>query len=237
MKSVARITLIALVVLLGLGTMPGTVQAQTPSTNPGVRTITVTGVGSAYTAPDIAYVSLGVNIADENLANAIKTADTKIAAVKTALKAAGVAETDIQTSQYSVYQEDTGPNNRPRYHVVNILRSTVRDISKVGDVLNKAVAAGANAVYSVDLSVKDTHATETTARKAAFDDAKSRATELSANMNGSLGQVLSISENIGGGALPPGARGLGGGGGGGGGGISSGSMEVTVSLVVTFEVK
>ena len=86
----------------------------------------------------------------------------------------------------------------------------------------------------MDLSVKDTHATETTARKAAFDDAKARATELATNMNGTLGQVLSIEENVGG-VLPPGARGFGGG--GGGGGISTGSMEVTVSLAVTFEVK
>jgi uncharacterized protein len=235
-KTLTRTFVLAVAVLLALVTVPSAAQAQTPQ--PGQRTITVTGVGSAYTSPDIAYLSLGVNIANENLATGIKNADTQIAAIKASLKASGIAENDIQTAQYNVYQEGPPPGapGRQQYHVVNILRATVRDMSKVGDILNKAVAAGANTIYGVDLSVKDTHASETTARKAAFDDAKARATELASNMGGTLGQVVSITESTGG-VLPPGARGLGGGGGGGGGGISGGSLEVTVSLTVTFEVK
>ncbi len=233
MPPLLRVFVTALIALVVVGTAPMAVQAQTPA--PDQRTITVTGFGTSYTAPDLAYVSLGVNMANVNLATAIKNADTAIAAIREALKAAGIAESDIQTSQFTVYQESPQPG-RLEYHVVHILRSTVRDMAKVGDVLNRAVAAGANAVYSVDLSVKDTSATETTARKAAFEDARERATELATSLGGSLGQVMSITENIGGGVAPPGARGLGGGG-GGGGGISGGSLEVTVSLTVTFEVK
>ena len=64
------------------------------------------------------------------------------------------------------------------YHVSNQVEVTVRDINQLGDVLDKAVAAGANNIYGVNFSVEDTAKLEADARAKAVADAKSRAESL-----------------------------------------------------------
>ncbi len=118
----------------------------------------------------------------------------------------------------------------------NVVRATVRTVANVGDVLNAAVTAGANVVNSVEFSVKDVKASETAARKAALDDARARATELAASVGGTLGQVVSIQET-GEFGSPMFAADAAQGAGGGGPAIVGGSMQVSVRLVVTYELK
>jgi uncharacterized protein YggE len=226
-------------VLPGVG--PVTAQAQTPP----VRTIAVIGMGTVYTAPDIAYLYLGVNIQNPDLAAALKEADTKMNAIVQALKEAGVAEADIQTVQYNVFLDNPmgGPqpgnaSNAPQnYHAVNVARITVRTMSKVGDLLNAAVKAGANQINNVEFGVRDTQTSESAARKAAIEDARTRAAELAASMGGTLGQIISIQEGNAIGTFPRPFAAEPGIGGGGGPAVSGGSLQVSVSLLVTFEVK
>jgi len=111
----------------------------------------------------------------------------------------------------------------------------VRDVNQLGDVLDKAVAAGANNIYGVNFSVEDTAKLETDARAKAVADAKSRAEEL-AQLNGlQLGEVLSVSEVIGGSAFPmdSAAKGMG----GGGTPVQPGELEMSLSIQITYAVK
>lgn len=229
-KSILPIASIALITILALPARP--VDAQLPPT--ASHTITVTGVGSTSASPDIAYVAVGVDVPDESVSNGLKQSQMKINTIISALKSMGIADKDIQTIQFNVYE--TGDPSKPReYHVVNTVRVTVQKIEKVGDLLGKAVNAGANVINSIEFSVKDTRPSETTARQAALDDAKARAIELATRVGGTLGKVVSITENSPYSSVSAG-RGYGGGGGGSGPSINAGSLQVTISLTVTYEL-
>jgi hypothetical protein len=112
----------------------------------------------------------------------------------------------------------------------------VRDVNQIGDVLDKAVAAGANNIYGVNFSVEDTAKLEADARAKAVADAKSRAESL-AQLNGlQLGEVLTVSEVVGG-AVPlyrEAAMGLGG---GGSTPVQPGELEMSASIQITYAVK
>ncbi len=104
------------------------------------------------------------------------------------LKKLGLADKDIHTSNYSVYTERVSPptpgaevsTDQMIYHVTNQVDVTVRDVNQIGDVLDKAVAAGANNIYGVNFSVEDTAKLEADARAKAVADAKARAEETGA---------------------------------------------------------
>lgn len=238
MKSIARLVLVVLIAGLFLAALPAApTNAQgTPETR---RVITVTGVGNVSITPDVGYLRLGVDVANPDLAAALTEVRTKMDAVLAAIKAEGVTDADIRTDQYSVFREDRfapGDNApQPTYRVMNIVRVSVRDITKIGDVLNRAVEAGANAIQNVEFGVADVRPTETQARKLALTDAEARAKELAASIGATLGQVLSVQETAGFVPYSTFERGMGGG--GGAGPINAGSLEVSVSLVVTYAIQ
>lgn len=241
MKLYMRATILALLVvvtvLLPFAGEQNPVSAQTPTQ----RTITVTGTGSAYAPPDTAYLSVGVEIIDPNPAKAVKDAETKMNAIVKTVKAAGVTDSDIQTEQYNIFRDNAynnpAGNSTPVYHLINTVRVTVENTQQVGDILGAAVNAGANVVNNVSFGIKDTKASEATARTAALEDAKNRATELAKATGGTLGQILAIAEN--GSFIPPiGLKtAFSGGGGGGGGGIAGGALQITISVTVSYEIK
>jgi hypothetical protein len=159
------------------------------------------------------------------------------------LKQLGLADKDIRTSNYSVYTERVSApamgaeisTEQMIYHVTNTVDVTVRDVNQIGEVLDKAVAAGANNIYGVNFSVEDTARLEADARAKAVTDAKARAEEL-AQLNGvQLGEVLTVSEVIGGSAYPMyrDAVGMG----GGGAPVQPGELEMSLSIQITYAVK
>jgi uncharacterized protein YggE len=154
----------------------------------------------------------------------------------------GIAEKDIQTSHYSIYYERE-PVPTPRegpvgeeqgaYRVSSMLQVTVRDVEKAGAVLDAVVEAGANQVYGVTFTVSDRAQWEGQAREKAVADAKARAGELARLTGVELGEVLSVSEVIGGGTVPMAAfeRAV------GGGGIAPGELEFSTQVQVTFAIQ
>jgi uncharacterized protein YggE len=185
------------------GIQPNAPAAQAAGTP--VRTITVVGMGKASGAPDVAHVNVGVETQGPTLQQVVNDNKTKMTALLAALKAQGIADKDIRTSNYSVYVENpqppqpvegkggTGPIT---YHVTNQVDVTVRDVTKLGDVLDKAVAAGANNVYGVNFSVDDPTKLQAAARADAIADAKARAQDLAQLTGVTLGDVISVSEVI-----------------------------------------
>jgi uncharacterized protein len=217
--------------------------AQAAAPNTGDRSITVVGVGKVTGKPDIARVTVGIETQAPSLQTAVDENKAKMTGLLDTLKKLGLADKDIQTSNYSVYTERVTPPtpgaevsaDQMIYHVTNQVDVIVRDVNQLGDVLDKAVAAGANNIYGVNFSVDDTSKLESDARAKAVDNAKSRAEEL-AQLNGlQLGQVLSVSEVIGGSAYPVdyGVKGMG----GGGTPVQPGELEMSLSIQITYAVK
>jgi hypothetical protein len=198
------VSLAALVGLLTLSACAAPVATSASNGQEQPHTITVTGYGAAYGAPDVAVAQIGVQSRSADPGAAVDDTTAKMNAIIAALKALGVEEKDIQTSNFSVYaQQDfdsvTGRSETTFTYVAdNTVTVTVRDLSKVGEVLGSAVAAGANNIYGVNFSVSDPAALEAEARDEAMADAKSRAEQLARAAGVTLGAPMTISEYSGG---------------------------------------
>jgi uncharacterized protein len=177
------------------------IPAETP------HTISVTGTGSAYSAPDTATAQVGVQTRNDDPAAAVSANTEKMTGIIAALKAQGIDEKDIQTTNFSVSaQQEYDPQGQPtgkiNFVVDNMVTITVRDISKVGAVLSAVVDAGANTIYGVSFSSADQTGLEAQARDKAMADARARADQLAKAAGVSIDTVLSISENVSGGPIP-----------------------------------
>ncbi len=163
--------------------------------------ITVVGQGTAYGQPDQATVVVGVETFAATVSEATTQNQTTLDDVMAALTAAGIAAEDIQTTNYSLYAEqtygDNGPTGIAGYRVSNQVNVKIRDIALVGDVLAAVTEAGANAIYGVNFSVADPAALEAEARALAMQDAANRAASLAELGNVSLGEIAVISEVVG----------------------------------------
>jgi uncharacterized protein YggE len=185
-------------------------------TSPAIPgSITVVGQGEAFGRPDQAQAQIGVEIFAETVDEATSQNQATFDRIMTALVDQGIAEEDIQTSNYSVwaeqrYNESGVSEGISGYRVSNQVNVTIRDISKVSDVLAAAIDAGANSIYGVYFSVSDPAALEAEARAAAMADAEQRAASLAELGNVELGSISIISEVIGS-PVQPFVRGLGGG--------------------------
>lgn len=243
---VGVLTLLALVAAALLaGYSPAAAQDNPPAVEENnMRTLSVWAVGTASGSPDIAYAELGVEIRNENIGDALTQANDAMQAVTDALTGFGIETTDIQTTQFNVYQEGQ-PQPVPgaedqsvppaQYVVTNIVRVTVRDISQVSDVIQTALDAGANRVYGLTFGLADPGALRSQARQEAAQSAGLQAQELAQAFNVQLGEPVKIEESGQGGVGPLAdtaafARG------GGGPPVSAGELSVTVQLFVTYRV-
>jgi uncharacterized protein YggE len=185
--------------ILILGTLlsacvPSTINVQP---QPVMRTITVTGTGAVTLTPDIAYISIGVQNQDESAAVALDDNSTKVQAVITAIKDFGIAEKDIQTTNFSVYPQPVNDANYNQigvtYVVSNTVYVTVRDLTVLGDLLDTSVRAGANTIGSISFDVADKSAALSQARQVAVAEARKQADELVSATGVKLGEVQTIS--------------------------------------------
>ena len=234
--------LFVLVLGMALTGCAGALQAQavTPEQQPSGTTggVTVVGQGTAYGEPDQATVIVGVETFAPTVSEATAQNQETLEQVMVALEEAGIASADIQTTNYSLYAEqiygERGPEGIAGYRVSNQVNVTIRDISKVGDVLAAVTEAGANAIYGINFAVADPAALEAEARAAAMADAEKRAQSLAELGDVSLGEIRIISEIIGQPIAPM----------GGGGymmeqaanapGISPGQLSYQVQVQVTY---
>lgn len=217
--------------------------AQVAAASP--RTITVVGEGTINIEPDVARANIGVEVVKPSVKEASSEAKAVMDNVLQVLTAQGIAEKDIQTSGFNIWVERPyGPDGLPAdealYHVSNQVSVTIRDLDKVGSLLDATIEAGANNIYGVSFSVDDPNQLGAEAREKAVADAEAKAEELAKLSGVQLGEVVSVSEVIGSGGLFPGslreaaAIGLGG---GGGGPISPGELELTLQLQVVYAIQ
>jgi uncharacterized protein YggE len=161
------------------------------------RNISVTGNAEVILAPDIAYVSIGVHTEAETAKAAVATNNSQTQAVIDAIKGQGVDAKDIQTTNFSVYQQEkfgpTGESLGTFFMTDNTVYVTVRDISKIGDILDASISAGANSIYGITFDVQDKESALASGRDQAMVDAQAQADQLAKAAGVTLGDVQSIS--------------------------------------------
>jgi len=165
------------------------------------RTVSVSASGSVAAEPDIAHIQAGVATEAETARDAIARNNAVMAKLIEGLKAAGIAARDIQTTMLHVeprysQPKDGRPGTISGYRVINQVRLTVREVKRLGDILDQAIALGANQINSIGFDIASAETLKDEARKQAMANAKRRA-ELYASAAGvQLGQVLRISESV-----------------------------------------
>jgi uncharacterized protein YggE len=243
LKPLSAMTLAALAVLIALSLAGGLAPVSAQSANSGlpVNAITVSGSGVARGAPDVAYISLGVDISDADVISAVAAANARMAAITDAVRGAGVAADDIQTISFNVWTEERfdppsgTPSGERVYRVNNAFNVTVRSIADAGAVIDAALKAGANTVNGLTFGIDDSRALESEARIKAIADARRRAEELAQALGLKVGAPIIVAEVTSGGwGVSPAARADMAMGGSMGPQITPGQLSVTVNVEVTF---
>ena len=211
--------------------------------------VTVSGQGRVTYTPDVATVSLGVQVdKSQDAATALSTLNTRMAKVLSAVKTAGIPDADIQTQNYTLYaQYDYIDNNSTLagYNANQQLAVKVRNLDKQSDLVAKVISAasdaGANQVNGVSFEASNIEELKQQARLKAIEDARSKAGVLANAAGVRLGKVVGWWENIVSVPGQPGPYYYGDKGGMGAGGaaptVPSGSPEVVVEVGVNYKIK
>lgn len=193
-----KLKTLAALCVVGAMTLGGAVSAYAAEN----RRITVNGQGVVTATPDIATVNLGVNIKDADA----QTAQTKNTAVTNevlaVLKNLGIADKDVQTSYFSVYPDYDNvrmgfERDEPEitgYTVTNSLSVTIRDLSIVGTVLERSIAAGANYGGGISFGLSDSTEYYERALTLAIENARSKGAAIAKAVGVTIGAPSEISE-------------------------------------------
>jgi uncharacterized protein YggE len=236
---------LALILIAGTACAPITAAAQAPVSTPGTatRTITATGEGKVYVTPDIAYIYIGVHTESDSVGSALSDNNSQAQAVANTLKELSVDPKDIQTSAFNVSpQQQFDKNGQPTktvYVVDNTINVTVRDLSKLGAILDAVVKSGANNITGISFDVKDKATAIAEARKLAIQDGKSQATDMASAAGVTLGDLQTLNVYASSGPVPVYE------GKGGAGTVSvasnvptaSGQMVITMEASMVYEIK
>jgi len=171
------------------------------------RYVSVSATGSVAADPDLATVSTGVIVEADTAKEALARNSTVMAKLIDGLKALGIAPKDIQTTSVSVepryvQAKDGRPATISGYRVVNQVRLTVRDVKRLGEILDGAISLGANQVNGIGFDVSTAETLKDEARKLAIANARQRAELYATAAGAQLGPVLTISEDVSGGPRP-----------------------------------
>jgi len=161
--------------------------------------IRVSGTGKVSVPPDLALINLGVETQAKSAEEARALAATSMTAVLDAVRAMRIEEKDLQTNWvtlYPVYAPNTA-NRITGYQVQNQLTVKVRDLARVGTVLDEAVKAGGDAARMQGLifAVEDTATAQTAAREKAYADAQAKALEYARHAGVTIGKPIRIQES------------------------------------------
>ncbi|MBL8102059.1 MAG: SIMPL domain-containing protein [Anaerolineales bacterium] len=219
---------------------PTTINQAAPE---NLRTLSVNGLGQVYLTPDVAYINIGVNTQSPSASESVATNKEKSNAVIEAIKEAGVEAKDIHTTNFSIWSnpqyDPSGQITGTTYVVDNTVNVTVRDLDGLGSLLDSAISAGANNIYSIQFDVADKTKATKEARASAVEDAKTQAQELAEAAGLSLVEIQTISFY----ESSPTAYFEGKGGGGGGAAeaavvpIQPGQLAISVTVSITYSIK
>lgn len=167
----------------------------------GDQGIEVSGLGTILTSPDLALITVAVEVEDATVVEANGRASAVMTAALAAVRAKGVKDKDIQTRDFSIYPEydyvrDTGRHVLVGHRVYNSVDVKIRDLDSVGGLIDAVVNVGGDDVRirNIRFTVEDTESMRTRLRELAVRDAEGKAEHLAKLSGVKLGRLLYISE-------------------------------------------
>ncbi|MBW3096056.1 SIMPL domain-containing protein [Pseudohoeflea coraliihabitans] len=182
--------------------------ANDAAVEPGI--ILVSAEGSAQTVPDMAVIQLTVMRQAETARAALDASNAAMQDVLAAMKQAGIADRDLQTSDFSIQPQWNYHRNRDEpetpptivgYQVSNGLTVRIRELDNLGRILDESISLGVNQGGQIMFTNDDPEATLSEARRNAIAKATKKASEMAAAAGVALGRITQISEQAG--ARPP----------------------------------
>jgi uncharacterized protein len=162
-------------------------------------TISLTGRGSVDHAPDIATISLGVQVEGETASTAMAQQAKLMTGVFNAVKAAGIADRDMQTSNLQLNPTyDYPQNQRPKlrgYTASNQVIIKVRNLDNLGKTLDAVVKAGGNTINGVSFGIDKPDTYQDEARVEAIKDAAAKAELYAKAVGYKVKRIVTVSEN------------------------------------------
>jgi len=211
MGTIARGTgmkkILAAALMLGAVEFPSAALAQQATIN---QTITgtrldISATGDVARVPDLATISAGVVSRAATATAAMQQTASRMARVREALRKAGIADRDIQTSNVSLNPDYVYAQNQPPklsgYNASNQVTVRFHDIAATGKILDALVAEGANQISGPNLSVEHPEAALDEARSKAVAAGRVRAELYARSLGMRVARVVSVSES--GGYAPP----------------------------------
>lgn len=188
--------------ILTVAALSMTALAQQPSTTPVtpqlVESVSVTGLGKVTTVPDRFTFTLGVQTVAPTVDEAVAENNRRVQAVLAALKRAGAADKDLQTSNFNIFpQQDYQEGRLPRilgYQVSNSITVRSEKIDQAGKLLGVGIGAGVNTSSGLQFQVADPAAGRERGLRAAYEDARAKASLLAQAAGRTLGRAIVISE-------------------------------------------
>jgi hypothetical protein len=232
--------LISGLLILGMVTACSSLPAVSTGNTTTQRTLSATGNGEIYITPDIAYINVGIHTEAADVSTALSDNNTQAQSIKETLTGLGVDVKDIQTTSFTVYPMSNyapdGTVSSKYYAVDNSVYVTVRDLSKIGNLLDAVVKSGANTINGITFDIQDKDAANTQARDLAIGKAESEAQAIAKTAGVTLGEIQNISISTAGSAVASyDVKGLGGG--SASVPISAGQLLISVDANITYLLK
>lgn len=218
--------------------------------SPDTNQMSVTAEGEVFAKPDIATISFGVQTERfDEAVGATKAGTEKMNAVMAKLAELEVEDKDVKTTQYNLnpvysYGREDGIRDLIGYELYQEATVKIRDLEKIGNIVEAVSSVGANQVGNVSFTIDDQDELKAEARVVAIAKAKEKAEAITETAGISLGKIVNIYESsdyapmykneyayadsgmavgMGGGAPIP--------------DIASGEMEVTVNVTLVYKIK
>lgn len=165
-------------------------------------TITVTGTSKLDQAPQVANFNATVSIDDDDKDTAVNSVNTKMTALINSLKTFGIAESDIQTSQVSVYENNKAeiliypprPTTTKAWQASNSITIKLRDINKASALTDLLNTSGATQVSGPNFTIEDTKSSDSALLVDAISDAKTKADAMAKAGGRRLGKMITVTE-------------------------------------------
>jgi len=202
----------------------------------------ISATGETTRVPDVATISAGVVTRAATARAALQQNSAQMERVRAALKRAGIADRDIQTSNINLNPEYRYAENQPPrltgYSASNQVNVRFRDIASTGEILDALVAVGANQINGPSLTIDKPEEALDEARAKALAAGRARAEVYARNLGMRVVRLLAVSESGGNYAVPPAmpvmmeARAQ-----AASAKIDPGEQKVQLSLAMTFELR
>lgn len=171
------------------------------------NTITVSATGEVYAKPDLALTTFSVITEKKTVAEAMSENTNKMNAVINFLKDQGIEDKDLKTTSFNIYpryewqeKSEVPPYPQGRrvlvgYEVHQSLEVKIRDLDKVGEIIQGATEAGANQIGNLQFTIDQQDEFQKQAREQAIEEAKTKAQELASQLGVRLVRISNFSEN------------------------------------------